>query len=77
MTESQVVNEWISQGEARGRLAGARQSVLHLLEHLFPGTVPEEIERLITREESLQRLDAWFEVALTLVSKPGFVAAPR
>ena len=31
MTESQVVNEWISQGEARGRLQQQRQNVLKLL----------------------------------------------
>jgi hypothetical protein len=63
LTESQVVNEWISQGEARGRLAERRQSVVRLLTKRFPGAVPYDVIRLINEQESLELLDDWFDTA--------------
>jgi len=40
MTESPIVNEWMSQGEAKGKLENQRQSLLELLEGRFPSMVP-------------------------------------
>jgi hypothetical protein len=64
MTESQVVNEWISQGEAKGKLSMARQDLLKALEVRFPGEAPEEIVRLIQQQESLAVLVDWFDAIL-------------
>jgi hypothetical protein len=64
MTESQVVNEWISQGEARATLRERRQSLLEALEGRFPGAVPAEVVRLIQQQDSLELLHDWFKVAV-------------
>src|ERR1700722_15526764 len=63
MTESKVVNEWMSQGEAKGRLENQRQNVLKLLEKQFPGSVPDNGTRLINEQKSLELLEHWFDVA--------------
>ena len=63
MTESQVVNEWISQGEARGKLAERRQNLLKLLAKRFPGAAPDDVVRLINEQESLDVLGHWFDAA--------------
>jgi hypothetical protein len=64
MTESEVVNEWIRQGMAKGKPKVARQSVLTVLTIRFPGAVTAEITRLINEQDSLPVLDAWFQAAL-------------
>jgi hypothetical protein len=63
MTESQVVNEWISQGEAKGKLIKQRQNLLKLLSKRFPGAVPDDVVRLVNEQESLDLLDHWFDAA--------------
>ncbi len=63
MTESQVVNEWISQGEAKGQLTQCRQKLLRLLAKRFPGAVPDDVVRLVNEQESLDILDHWFDAA--------------
>ncbi len=77
MTESQVVNEWMSQGEARGRLEQARKSLLVVLGKQFPGTVPAEIGRLINEQESLELLDDWLRAALDADTFEQFLAVLR
>jgi hypothetical protein len=64
MTESEVVNEWISQGEVRGKLAIRRQDLLETLQERFPNEVPEEVLRLIKAQESLELLHHWFRAAI-------------
>jgi hypothetical protein len=64
MTESQVVNEWISQGEARGILKMAREVLIDILKVRFPGSVPDEIVRLINQQESVDLLHDWRRAAL-------------
>jgi hypothetical protein len=73
MTESQVVNEWISQGEAKGALAKARQNLLEALEGRFPGEAPEEVIRLIKQQESQALLDDWFRAAVRVASFEKFM----
>ena len=64
MTESQVANEWISRGEARGELSQARKSVLVVLNERFRGAALEEVVRVINQQESLDLLDVWFRASL-------------
>jgi hypothetical protein len=60
MTESQVVNEWISKGEAKRQ----RQNLLELLEGRFSGAVPNDVVQLIQQQDSLELLHDWFKVAV-------------
>jgi hypothetical protein len=64
MTESQVVNGWIRQGEAKGKRENQQQNLLELLEGRFPGAVPNEIVTLIQQQESLELLRDWFKAAV-------------
>ncbi len=64
MTESQVVNEWMSQGAAKGQLMERRRNLLEFLTLRFPGSVPDEVRRLINEQESLPLLDDWFRAAV-------------
>ena len=73
MTESQVVNEWISQGEARGRLSASRQKLLEALTLRFPGSVPDEVIKLIKEQESLLLLDEWFRAAVRVYTFEQFM----
>jgi hypothetical protein len=70
MTESQVVNEWISQGEIKGK----REVLLQILTVRFPGAVTEEIARLITEQDSLALLDNWLQAALRAYTFEQFLA---
>lgn len=74
MTESRVVNEWISQGEARGMLTDRRQMVLMLLNDRFPGLVPDEVTRLINEQDSLDLLEHWFRAATKAYTFEHFLA---
>ena len=67
-SSSQVVNEWISQGEAKGKLAERRQKLLRLLAKRFPGAVPDDVVRLVNEQESLDILDHWFDAAAEVYS---------
>jgi hypothetical protein len=73
MTESQVVNEWISQGVAKGKREERQQNLLMLLNTRFPGAVPAEVERLIKEQESLDLLGDWFRAALSAYSFQQFM----
>jgi hypothetical protein len=73
MTESQVVNEWINQGE----LKNARQSVLRVLKKKFPGQVTEEVSQLILQQDSMDLLNDWLDAAATASSIAEFLAVLR
>ncbi len=64
MTESQVVNEWIGQGEVKGELKNQRLNLLTLLNMKFPGGVPVDVARLINEQEALELLRGWFATAV-------------
>jgi hypothetical protein len=74
MTESQVVNEWISQGETRGQLSMARKHIIQAAQRKFGGTVPNEIIRLINQQDSLLMLDEWFNAAIDSRTVDEFIA---
>jgi hypothetical protein len=63
-TESEVVNEWIRQGMAKGELKASRRSLLATLTIRFPGAVTDDIVRRINEENNMPLLDDWFEAAL-------------
>jgi hypothetical protein len=75
MTESQVVNEWISQGEAKGRLEERRQKLLEALTLRFPGAVTDEIVRFVTAQDSLVLLDDWLRAAVRAYTFEQFLDA--
>lgn len=77
MTESQVVNEWISQGETRGLLKQSQRDTLALLEGKFPGLVPEDVKRLIGQQDSLPIAHDWFRAAIAATSIEEFIAVLR
>jgi hypothetical protein len=70
MTESQVVNEWISQGALRNQ----RENLLQALELRFPGAVTDEITRLVNDQESMELLNDWFRAALKAGTFEEFLA---
>ncbi|MBI1918326.1 MAG: hypothetical protein HYS12_26845 [Planctomycetes bacterium] len=74
MTESQVVNGWIRQGEAKGELKTRRQDLLDLVEGRFPGAVPNEVVQLIQQQESLELLRDWFKAAVRASTFEEFMA---
>jgi hypothetical protein len=77
MTESQVVNEWISQGKLAGELKASREILLHILQRKFPGLVPEDVSRFISQQDSLPLLADWLDAALTAASIEEFIAVLR
>ncbi|VTU00617.1 unnamed protein product [Gemmataceae bacterium] len=77
MTESEVVNEWIGQGEARGTLTTQRKNLLELLEGRFPGAVPGEVRQLIRQQESLPVLHDWFTAAVRAYTFEQFLAVVK
>ena len=62
MTESQVVNEWISRAELRKE----QQLVVRLLNTRFPGKASAEVTKLISEQESADLLNHWFDTAASV-----------
>jgi hypothetical protein len=77
MTESQVVNEWIRQGEARGELLQSRKVLIWVLEARFPSVVSAEVLEQIDKQKSQELLDEWFRVALNAFIPEHFLAVLR
>ena len=71
MTESKIVNEWIAQGEAKGRAEGRITALLELLSDKFT-TVPPEVETAIRGTTALDRLRAWAATAAKAASLDDF-----
>jgi hypothetical protein len=74
MTESQVVNEWIRQGEAEGKLLAQRKYLKRLLEIRFPGLLSNEVAQLIQQQDSLDLLEVWFDAAARACNFEQFLA---
>lgn len=64
MLESQVIKEWMAEGEAKGKLEERRRNLLKILCGRFPGLIPNEVEQLIQRQDSLDLLDDWLDAAI-------------
>jgi hypothetical protein len=73
MVESQVVKEWISQGEARGELKRQRRNLLDLVRQKFP-TVSPEVVKGINDQESMPVLEDWFHAAVGATTLDEFLA---
>jgi hypothetical protein len=74
MTESQVVNEWINQGEVKGELKTQRKNLLRLLNIRYAGLVSNEVTQLIQHQDSLELLGDWFDAAAGASSFEQFLA---
>ncbi|MFO0824625.1 MAG: hypothetical protein U0792_16155 [Gemmataceae bacterium] len=74
MTESQVVNEWLTQGETQGKLRERREVLVRVLNKRFPGVVPPEVTKLINEQESFDLLRHWFDAALDATAFADFMA---
>lgn len=77
MTESMVVNTWISRGEARGKLRMARLTLLELLELRFPGKVSAEIDQHVNQQSDLDLLRTWFRAAAQVPTMEDFIQGLR
>lgn len=77
MTESMVVNTWISRGEAREKLRMARMDILELLNLRFPGKVAEDIDQLVNRQSDLDLLRNWFRLAAQKQTMEDFIPGLR
>ena len=77
MTESAVVNGWISQGETKGTVQTTRRHLIRLLDTKFPGGTPSEVRRLIEEQDSEQLLETWHEAALGAAAYADFDAVLR
>jgi hypothetical protein len=64
MLESQVVNNWLNQGEMRGLVKKGRADLLKVLSARLPGPVPEAIRLAIEGTNDPDTLDRWFDAAL-------------
>jgi hypothetical protein len=73
MTESEVVNEWIRIGMARGRLKVERQNLLDVLEARFPGAAPRDLVHQIQQQRNADLLHDWFTAAFRVSTSEQFL----
>jgi hypothetical protein len=71
MTESIVVNRWIAEGEAKGRVEGRVTALLEILGDKFQ-TVPSDLETAIRAVIAEDRLKAWISAAVKAASLDQF-----
>jgi hypothetical protein len=64
MTESAIVNRWMSQGESRGQLKNQRQNLLAVLRSKFGAQLTPDLERLVQQQDDYALLQTWFYSAL-------------
>ena len=62
MTESAIVNRWITQGRAEGQVSTKRSDLLQLLDldARYANVASAEVRQLIEQQESLDLLHGWF-----------------
>lgn len=74
LTESEVVNDWIRLGYARGVLESQRWCILALLSGRFPSAVTPEMTKQIEMQDDMERLGRWFDAALDAPTFADFLA---
>ena len=74
MTESEVVNGWIQQGETRGRIEERRQALLDILEGRFAEQLTPELVQWIKTQDSLSLMNEWSKRAVRAGSFEEFLA---
>jgi hypothetical protein len=77
MTESQVVNGWIREGEIKGVLGERRRNLLETLDDRFPGRMTDDVRRMIQQQESLDLLGDWNRAARRVSSYDDFLGILR
>jgi hypothetical protein len=75
MLESQVINNWLRQGELKGVVKTRRADLLKLLAARLPGPVPEPVRLAIEGTNDPDTLDRWFDAALHAQTWAEFQAA--
>ena len=74
LTESEFVNSWIRLGYARGVVLSQQHCLLVLLARRFPGEIPSDVTAIIKQQDNTERLDQWFDSAITAPTFADFVA---
>lgn len=77
MTESQVVNRWIRQGQEEAQLKQARADLLLILEDRFPGRSSGEVASAINAQPSLSLLSDWLKAAYKVPTFEAFLSVLR
>ncbi len=75
--ESQVVNEWRAEGDARGSLRTRRADVLRALEIRMKAPPPPEVVKTVESIDSLDELSRWLDAAIAATSLDEFLATIR
>jgi hypothetical protein len=73
MTESQVVNRWVSQG----KLEQARLVLIRLLKRRFGDALPGEALETIKMQPSLPLLEDWIDAVVTAQTLQDYLAVLR
>jgi hypothetical protein len=74
MIDSPLVREWTAEARRETELAVRREHLLLVLNARFPEPLPEEMMKLINRQDSPQLLRAWFHAALYSPSLVAFIS---
>jgi hypothetical protein len=77
MTESQVVNRWLSQGETRGKLEEGRLFLTRFLRRRFGEPLPTDVLETINTQPSVQLLEDWFDAAMAATTLQDFITVLR
>jgi hypothetical protein len=64
MTESAIVNLWMSQAENRGAVRTSQQKLLKLLRERHNTPLPADVITLVNTQDDLTLLDLWFTAAI-------------
>jgi hypothetical protein len=64
VTDSQVIQEWIAQGEVMGEVKGQATALLRLLARRFPPGLPAEVAAVIRGATDVAQLQRWFDLAV-------------
>jgi hypothetical protein len=73
LTESQVVNRWLLQGQHAGEVKATRRVLLQLLQLRFPKDVSADLTAMIDKQDNLELLNAWFQAAVRAYSFAQFL----
>jgi len=74
MIESPLVMEWTAEARRETALATRREDILLTLKARFPEPLSEEIVGVISKQDSVELLRAWFHAALYSPSIVAFTA---
>ena len=77
MLESQVVNNWLNQGELRGIVKARREVLLVVVRERLQDPAPEAVRLAVEGTNDPDTLDRWFKAALKAATLADFLAAMK